>query len=465
MVQAALRNRFASLAIAGMLFAQLLAFGADGGTGAAVFALVEIVSALVVILLAPEAASSPIWTRLAPIMLLFLAALAWAAAPLLAAEAPMLASLRALAPDAIGLELLKLAGLGAMFVVGALIGLSRTRLRRFVFDVSVIGLVYILIALWIGQASPVSVWGQAKGAHAYRFTGTLLNANAAACVFGMLGLVSLGLMQSLLKRFDLREARLTDYLWLGLSVCAIVAAFGACVLTQSRTGLTLAAIAGAGMVVLEARRVARERDGGMTNRVLLGCTGLVLAAGLGLGATQISSRWNSLLFDSQLRLDAYQHYIGAIAQAPWFGYGLGGFRGLHERLLTPELAPALWDFGAAHSALTQAALEGGLPFLLLLLAAFALITARIARPRGASRRSARRGATLTGIIAAAGLAVIFSFVDIALNVPAIAAFTVVLVGVAWGDAVAREAPAPIRLENHDPQPMNDRISARDWTRG
>ncbi len=435
MFQLETRNRCAALLVAAMIFGQLLALGAVGGSPSAFFALCEIALCLGLIFMLDQPSSEGLWRAVAPVMLLFLCALTWAAAPDWLTGLVTGRPFRALAPDARPVELLKLAGLGAIWLSGGLIGLSRARLQQFVLCLAVLGLAYTLLALRIGQASPLAVWGQPKGAHAFRFTGTFLNANAAGCVFGMLGVVALGLLQSLMKRVDLRQAPLMEQVRLGLAACAVVAAFGACVLTQSRTALTLAGLFGAIMVVIEAWRGLRRERASKARLAVLGLTAVLLTASLGLGASQISSRWGTFVADANLRAESYAHYFAAIAASPWFGYGLGGFRMAHASLLNPALAGATWDFGAAHSAVTQAALEGGLPFLALLLAAVGVALAQALMVR----RS--RGAMVSGLIAAAALAFCFSFVDIALNTPAIAALCCLLIGVAWGDAVGWRAGA------------------------
>jgi O-antigen ligase len=447
--------------VAAMIFLQLLALGAVDGVPAAFFALCEIVTCAATVALVNTPLSGRFWREAGPVMLVFLGALVWAALPLLATTASFLPRPPILAPDAAQLELLKLAGVGAVCLTGALIGLSRSRLQYLIVDIALAGLAYTLLALWVGQASPMAVWGQSKGAHAFRFTGTLLNANAAGCVFGMIGLVSLGLLQSLLKRTSLRDAGLSGLLRLALVACAVIAAFGACVLTQSRTGLALAAIFGVVVVWSEARRRARRGAANVVGNSLMAAAAAgLLLLGLALGASQFSSRWGSLLADAQVRGEAYMQYFGAIGRSPWFGYGLGGFRALHESILTPSLATAMWDFGAAHSAVTQAALEGGLPFILMLVVAAGMIVKRIS---GGDRRRAG-SAMVTGVLAAAGLALAFSFVDIALNVPAIAAFCALLLGLAWGDRFARDAPRPVRIAGRTESVSKTRVSVPDWTR-
>lgn len=409
-----------------MILVQFVAFGANSSLLAAVFAMVEVMVALVVAALLSNEDLDAFAAKAVPVIALYAAAVAWGATPLLLALAgaphPKL-----LAPDAIGLELLKLAGLGAVVLTGALVASDRSRMNRLILALVTMGLAYTILSLWIGQATPLSVWGQSKGPHTFRFTGTLLNANAAGCLFGMLGLLSLGTLQDRFQRLDLRSSGLTDYGLLAVSVCGALAAFGACVLTQSRTSLFLSLILGAILVVVEWRNRRRP------SRILAASVIAVLLGGLGFGASQIASRWDSLLADAGVRVEAYGHYLSALMASPLFGYGLGAFKTFHESMLTPELAPSMWDYGAAHSAFIQSAIEGGAPFVFFICAALVMMV--IAIRRGASVRHGM-GSLATGALAAAGLAVICSFVDIALNVPAVAAFAALLLGAVWGRSLS-----------------------------
>nr|QQZ51558.1 O-antigen ligase family protein [Phenylobacterium glaciei] len=131
----------------------------------------------------------------------------------------------------------------------------------------------------------------------------------------MLGLLSLGTLQDRFQRLDLRSSGLTDYGLLAVSVCSALAAFGACVLTQSRTSLFLSLILGAILVVVEWRNRRRP------SRILAASVIAVLLGGLGFGASQIASRWDSLLADAGVRVDAYGHYLSALMASPLFGYG------------------------------------------------------------------------------------------------------------------------------------------------
>ncbi len=422
-----IRNHLVCAAVTMLLFSQLILFGANTDILAAVFAGLEMLTALAFVYVLRAEPRAGLWRALGPIALIFAAALAWGALPVLlrGLGAKGLASP---APDGPGLELIKLMGAGACVLIGALAGASRTRLRLLIYWLVIAGLAYCLLTLWMGRAAPFTVWGQAKGAHMWRFTGSFLNANAAGCLYGMLGLLALSLTRYRLSRTDLARGGLRDYLLIALAGSAAFAAFGACALTQSRTALVLSLALGALMVVLTRLGERRSKPVVIAIAVLLG-------AGLVLGASQIGSRWASLSGDFGLRLAAADHFLGVAAARPWFGYGLGSFEAVHLAHLTPRLAPTLWDFGAAHVAMLQAALEGGLPFVLLLGAAVVMLALPTLRTPESGRT---RGVLAQGAAAASLLALLCSFGDIALNVPAVAAFAALLLGAVWSNALSAD---------------------------
>ena len=421
------RNHLVCALITALVFSQLILFGANADFPAAVFAGLELLASLGLIYVLRAEPRAGMWRGIGPIALVFAGALAWASLPVLV-RALGVRAFDSPAPDGPGLELVKLMGLGAAVLVGALAGASRTRFRLLIYWLVIAGLAYCLLTLWMGRAAPFTVWGQSKGAHLWRFTGSLLNANAAGCLYGMLGLLALSLARYRLSRTDLARGGLRDYLLISLTVAAAFAAFGACALTQSRTALVLSLALGVLMVVL-------TRLGERRSKPVIIVIAVLLGAGLVLGASQIGSRWASLSGDFAVRLVAAGHYLGLAAAKPWFGYGLGSFQAVNLAKLTPASAPTIWDFGAAHLAVLQAALEGGFPFALLLAAAVAMLAAPAFRTPESGRT---RGVLAQGAAAACLLALLCSFGDIALNVPAIAAFAGLLLGAVWSNALAAD---------------------------
>jgi len=422
-----IRNHLVCAATTALIFSQLILFGANADFLAAIFASLELLTALVVVYALRAEPRTGFWRAISPIALVFAAALAWGALPMLL-HGLGVGGFDSPAPDGPGLELIKLIGVGACVLIGALVGASRTRLRLLVYWLVIAGLAYCLLTLWMGRAAPFTVWGQSKGAHLWRFTGSFLNANAAGCLFGMLGLLALSLTRYRLSRTDLARGGLRDYLLIALAGAGAFAGFGACALTQSRAALVLSLALGGLMVVL-------TRLGERRSKPVIIVIALLLGAGLVLGASQIGSRWASLSGDFGLRLTAAGHFLGLAAAKPWFGYGLGSFESVHLAHLTPRLAPMIWDFGAAHVAVLQAGLEGGLPFVVLLAAAVVMLAAPALRTPESGRV---RGVLAQGAAAASLLALLCSFGDIALNVPAVAALAALLLGAVWSNALAAD---------------------------
>ena len=421
------RNHLVCAAATALIFSQLVLFGANADILSALFASLELLSALAVVYALRAEPRAGLWRALGPIAIVFAAALAWGTLPMLL-HGLGVRGFDSPAPDGPGLELIKLMGVGACVLIGALVGASRTRLRLLVYWLVIVGLAYCLLTLWMGRAAPFTVWGQSKGAHLWRFTGSFLNANAAGCLFGMLGLLALSLTRYRLSRTDLARGGLRDYLLIALAGAGAFAGFGACALTQSRTALVLSLALGGLMVVLTRLGERRSKPVVIAIAVLLG-------AGLVFGASQIGSRWASLSGDFGLRLVAAGHYLGVATAKPWFGYGLGSFEAVHLAHLTPQLAPTMWDFGAAHVALLQAALEGGLPFAVLL----SVLVGMLAAPALRTPESGRvRGVLAQGAAAASLLALLCSFGDIALNVPAVAALAALLLGAVWANALSAD---------------------------
>jgi hypothetical protein len=406
-----------------LIFAQLLAFGADMGVPAAWAALAEMaLAALALAWLGPDE-PAPFWLALAaPLGLLGMAGV-WAAIG---------ARLGApLAPDAAALEQIKLLGVIGLIAVGALIGRRRQRLEALGVSLAGLGLAYALLSLWLARVDPMHVWGYPKGAHAYRFTATLLNANAAGCALAMIGLVSLGALLSRLRRFHLRGTPAAGFAWVLATGGGALAALAGSALTASRTSLVGAAVlAGASILGTLAR--------GSRWRIVVALAALAAVVGAtGLALTQIGWRWDTLAVDGGQRAAAFSHYLALAQQRSLFGAGLGGFRTLNQSTLTPADAPYLWDYGAAHCALLQAWLEAGWPDALLIALAAACLAAPVilAAVRGAL------GRLIAGAAAAALLAAFASTDDIAMNMPPICALAALLAGCAFGACLTEASGA------------------------
>ncbi|QUD87913.1 O-antigen ligase family protein [Phenylobacterium montanum] len=437
--QAWLVDNLLCAALTATVFSQFVALGATTPLLAASAATVELTLALIVLAASLGRVSPGYWSRLYPVGLVLLAALAWQAWPLWRGAIPGLQRLpgwRApLNPDAAGLEALKLAGAIACALSAAILARSRARAIRLTSWLVVGGGAYVILSLWLWRWDPLYVWGIAKGDRTWSFTGSLLSANAAGAAFGMISVLALGLTQSMSRTLDLHAPRLRELLLFGAACFGVVAALAAAALTGSRTSLILTAFMTAALAIVDLTRI---QDGTRLPR-LIGAAVLgviLLAVALGVGLAPIAAK-AGVIEEFGTRAAAYQDYLKAAWAAPWSGYGAGSFAMVNEAILPGARMDERWSFTAAHCAPLQAALESGLPFLALMAGAMLAGLAQVARAWIAHSAASAVG---LAALAAGLLAIGCSMVDVALNVPAIAAFCALALGLAWGSAAGIDLP-------------------------
>jgi O-antigen ligase len=281
----------------------------------------------------------------------------------------------------------------------------------------------------------------------HRFAGLIGNANAAGIFYGMLSLLLHGVARMRWRDWQTRPRG-------DLPTGAILAAFGVIVtlvlvaLSQSRTALaaTLAAHIACGIGYRSQRRSGHALVRWSIPALLLIATGVALWASAGA----VLDRYGALGANGSGRIAILQHAIALASQAPLTGYGLGGFDTVNQRQLTPDTVLLVGDFGAAHNAPLQLAIEAGWPGLALVVLALAALLWRIARaPSTPANRSDTIGRTMLLAVAVAATG---SLVDIALNVPAIAALSAALLGITWGRTLRESATYPARHHATHPNP-------------
>ncbi|MDO7844595.1 O-antigen ligase family protein [Sphingomonas immobilis] len=417
-----------------LLYAQMLALGGDSAALAACAAAAAAVLAPVVLLLMRPAES--ILVRALPCVGLLLLAMLWAALP---ATGLAGSAVPRPAPDLLPLELAKFVGFVACVVIGVAIGSGVGATRRFCDLFVVFGLAYVLLSLWMLQENPGAVWGIARADWRPRFSGTMFNANVAACVFAVIAIVAWGRLRVLLKPRS--RARTTLHISYTVVVAfAAAMATAACAMTGSRFVLvvlmaaTLISLAGA------ARDLLRSHNRNPLIPML--ALGVAVVALLLIFGEPVFTRFRTASTDLDLRMFAIPHFAGLATTSPWFGYGLGAFEAAHLASLDPQSAPVVWSFGAAHNALVEAAIEGGWPYVALISLAVAYVLWRVAR-------AARRGpgdAITTSFVTALAAILLCAMIDIALSFPAVAAMSATMLGLVLGRAertllTVRDQPA------------------------
>nr|QQZ51557.1 hypothetical protein JKL49_11540 [Phenylobacterium glaciei] len=147
--------------VALMIFVQFVAFGANSSLLAAVFAMVEVMVALVVAALLSNEDLDAFAAKAVPVTALYFAAVAGARR--LAARAGRRTSSEAAGARRHRTGVAQARGAQRRGAHRALVASDRSRMNRLILALVTMGLAYTILSLWIGQATPLSVWGQSKG--------------------------------------------------------------------------------------------------------------------------------------------------------------------------------------------------------------------------------------------------------------------------------------------------------------
>jgi O-antigen ligase len=427
------------------VYAQMTLLGANTAFLSSIAVVSDLLVALIVILLIGARAPRRLWAGLAIPGALLLAALVWGASGLLPAArsdwtaaytGAQAGSLLSVSPDRTLLELAKLLGAGALALAAAIAASSPKRLLLCVRLLLVLGAAHTLLGLVLYAIDPDTVAGFYKGGHQWRLTGTLLNANAFATSLAMTAALAAAQFRIELRRFQEAPsgARSNRFILVGVAAMLIFLLAGACALTKSRTALAALALVVITVIFWPARKASGERTAGGWLQAALGLIAAGVSLGLAVALTGGATldRLSSIEGDLPTRLDAYRLFLTRVAAAPHTGYGLGSFAVVATPGVDLDLGTKIWNMGAAHNAWLQAAMEGGIPYAVLLtLSALAMAAPALVRP--ATTRSER--ALRIGLAGALVVVVVCSSVDIALNVPAVAAQAMVVLGLLAGAAL------------------------------
>ncbi|MBW4329915.1 O-antigen ligase family protein [Stakelama sp. CBK3Z-3] len=421
-----------------MLFCGWMALGANTSLLGAFFSLASFSGAIVVLHLIPP--GPQVWRDLMPAILCFGAALIWAALPLIASiifPRGMFAvdtlSRASIAPRLV-VQCAALAWLIMGTVMGAYAGVSRLSIR----------ILIALSLLWLAMAvtlkalgiSYVALWHVPQSQYA-RFALTMRNANTAGTLLAMLVTLTCAEFLALVDRFADPMRRTGNYpvLKLGIVLGAMSFCAGGIALTQSRMALMLA---GLGVMALVVRR-GRDlwRHGAVVAVPAISILVVPPLALLALVGGRVLHKFAGLSGDFNLRLRDMIDFAQISFQHPFFGYGLGNFSNVNLATLSETSALHRWNFGAAHNVVLHAALEGGWPYALLILAG----GAALATPILQTRRYIAYDIRMLGICAAFAIGVIAGLIDIALDVPVALCLVAWLAGIAFSRTIRARAVA------------------------
>lgn len=420
-----------------LLFAELYAAGGDQPFVSLALAALELLSLAALLLLAPWARMSLSRIRyLDLISLLFVSLLAWTAVQMIPlpflhtpsgwAHAPGQARI-SIAPYATLTELLELAGLGAVFLMGLAVGCDDDRAHAAWNAFGVFGALYVGWVLTLhGMHLDITPLNDE------RLTGTLGNPNTTGCVLGMFATIAWTAILRAAASFrsdNMAPQRVNSLLlkaapW-GVLVVMCLSALS---LTGSRgaAGATLLGMLISTMIIARSEQKRRRLYYGIITAsvgIVLLFTLLVLSSGSVAGRLAVA---DTALANRQTILGIY---FGQLSHAPWTGFGLGTFREFNNLLIGQGDRSVLWNLGALHNVFLQWIFEGGYPGAALMFATVALILVAVAQ--GLKRR--RFGRTwIAGSLGVTAIVLGHGLIDFALQLPAIAGIWALMLGIGLG---------------------------------
>lgn len=316
------------------------------------------------------------------------------------------------------LEILKLIGLAASFVIGTVLGARGETGRSLYAAILGVGGVYALFSLVVFLSSAAS------GPSGNRLAGGFESANVAGSLFGVLLIMAIA--------WALRAWRGMPGTFLAQRTTAIaptlaliLLALGCLLLTASRgaigaTGLALALFFG---------WAAMDNRGSRWPTIAAGALVISVAAVVYMqGNTLFVDRFGAMTGDTT-RADLLEPHWDAFLRAPLFGYGLGTWSEVNNQIMTSQNFDALSATVILHNVyvqwLEEAGIIGAAPMFLLIAVILGATGWRAYRRR-------RNRALIVGLLLATLVVLLHAAVDVSLNTPSFCAFWALLLGLGFG---------------------------------
>lgn len=310
------------------------------------------------------------------------------------------------------LEVIKLAGLGCIFLVGVATGAADQRAKTAVNLAIALSAIF---GLWAFFTFTTGLQFQTQRG---RLEGTLMSPNTAGTFFAMMVVVTLG---PLLR--DLRGVRAGQALQKATGYWAALLILVGCLLATASRGAALGAAVGVvGLVVilLFAGRV------GWSRVTLIMLTSIIAAlAGLYFLGERLLDRFAFFEESAIGRAEMFSMHWRAFLAAPIGGYGLGTFDTVHRILMDTSTFSSMWTVRATHNVVIQWLEEAGLVGALPMFGAIAAVMI-ITLWRGVRRT--RMTFVLFALVAANLAVLVHGMTDFALQTPSFALMWSYLLG-------------------------------------
>jgi O-antigen ligase len=311
------------------------------------------------------------------------------------------------------MEIIKLLGLGCIFLVGAATGARDERARYAVQLTIAAGVAFGVWSLVdAATASQYDSGGRRLQAH-------FMNANTAGTVFAVL--LSLAVAEFFRRLHSLAPKQRIRGSLLHFTAVAV---FAACLLDTASRGAFVGFLGGLlaylGLQVRSGRlKISRALIGSAAAAAFL----LVLVAAAGdIFLDRLFSTGHE---DTIGRLNVWRAHWQAFLTSPLFGFGLGAAETINKTLLTAENYRALWLIRAPVNVYLQWLEEAGLVGAAPMFMCVAAIVAQTVRGHGL--RSRMTG-LIAGLIAVDAVVLVHGATDFGLEVTSVAAFWAWLLG-------------------------------------
>lgn len=316
------------------------------------------------------------------------------------------------------IEVVKLIGLAAVFVLGCLMGADAGRARRSLQAILWLGGAYALIGLVLFLAGDQTAYGSDRLAAGF-FT-----PNVAGTQFGVLAVLATSWAIRQWRRHD--RAPVTRRISEVAPAVALILLFLVCLLMTASRGAMGATALGIVLVMgweaIDNRRARLSLIAGGCLLVVVAFVMLVRGNGLFL------DRFSDVTAAGDLRGVVNQAHWRAFLASPLSGYGLGSYPELNNMIMTAPNAEALSLSVVLHNVYLQWLVEGGVvgaaPMFLLIAVLIGITVWR------AIRRPRNRG-LLVGLLACSLLVLVHGAVDVSLNTPSFVAFWTLLLGLGF----------------------------------
>ncbi len=323
------------------------------------------------------------------------------------------------------IEILKLLGLGSVFVLGCLLGATSERGRATIGLILALGGLYALVSLGL------FVSGSQIASGGGRLAGGFYTPNVAGAQFGVLLILSSAWMVRQWRRSSGQTP--TDRITVLAPVAALLILFLACLLlTASRAAITATLVAA---LIFLGGSALDDRRSRWPLLALGGLSILVAVLFLAQGNTLFADRFGLLAQADGTRSIVAAAHWRAFLDAPLLGYGLGSYPQVNNQIMTAANAPALSVSVIQHNAylqwLEEAGLLGATPM-------FALIGVILGVTAWRAIRRPRNRTLVAGLLSASLVVLLHAAVDVPLNTPSFEAFWCLLLGL--GFALSQAQP-------------------------